>query len=43
MVDQPNRKAAGGYIDRQQPLDFSFNGKVLKGYRGDTLSFSTPR
>ena len=38
MVDQPNRKAAGGYIDRQQPLDFSFNGKALKGYRGDTLA-----
>ncbi len=38
MSGQPNRLAAGGRIDRQQPLDFSFNGRKLQGYRGDTLA-----
>ena len=28
----------GGQIDRSQPLNFSFNGKGLSGYAGDTLA-----
>ena len=38
MSNQPNRLAAGGRIDRTQPLDFTFNGKKLSGYQGDTLA-----
>ncbi len=34
-----NRLARGGrLIDRTRPLDFSFNGKRLRGYAGDTLA-----
>ncbi|ROU00104.1 sarcosine oxidase subunit alpha family protein [Histidinibacterium lentulum] len=33
------RLATGGrFIDRRQPLGFSFNGKRLTGYAGDTLA-----
>src|SRR6056297_1742991 len=33
------RLATGGrLIDRRQPLEFSFNGKRLTGYAGDTLA-----
>uniref|UniRef100_UPI00025593AC 2Fe-2S iron-sulfur cluster-binding protein n=1 Tax=Oceanicola sp. S124 TaxID=1042378 RepID=UPI00025593AC len=28
----------GGLIDRNQPLSFTFNGKKLQGYQGDTLA-----
>ncbi|MEM8948284.1 MAG: sarcosine oxidase subunit alpha [Pseudomonadota bacterium] len=35
---QPNRLAAGGRIDRNKPLQFSFNGRKLEGYQGDTLA-----
>jgi len=35
---QPARLSQGGLIDRQQPLSFSFNGKSLQGYAGDTLA-----
>ncbi len=38
MADQTNRLAAGGRVDRQQPLEFSFNGQKLAGYQGDTLA-----
>jgi len=37
-VRQPNRLAAGGRIDRQKPLEFTFNGKHYQGYLGDTLA-----
>ncbi|MEM7267965.1 MAG: sarcosine oxidase subunit alpha family protein [Pseudomonadota bacterium] len=37
MTDQPNR-IDGGLIDRSQTLDFSFNGKQMQGYAGDTLA-----
>jgi sarcosine oxidase subunit alpha len=30
--------SGGRLIDRAQPLDFTFNGKRLKGYAGDTLA-----
>jgi len=35
---QRNRLQHGGRIDRSRPLRFSFNGKSLEGYAGDTLA-----
>jgi len=35
---QPFRLPDGGAIDRARPLDFSFNGRPLRGYAGDTLA-----
>ncbi|MDA0676271.1 MAG: 2Fe-2S iron-sulfur cluster-binding protein, partial [Proteobacteria bacterium] len=35
---QPFRNAAGGRIDRKRPLTFSFDGRTLQGYAGDTLA-----
>ena len=35
---QPYRLAEGGRIDRSRPLTFSFNGRTLQGYAGDTLA-----
>ena len=35
---QPRRLAAGGLIDRDRPLGFSFDGKAYQGYAGDTLA-----
>ncbi|QBQ54243.1 sarcosine oxidase subunit alpha family protein [Nitrosococcus wardiae] len=35
---QPFRLPAGGLVDRSQRLTFSFNGKRLEGYTGDTLA-----
>ena len=35
---QPRRLAAGGRIDREKPLSFTFNGRRLSGYQGDTLA-----
>lgn len=32
------RLAAGGIIDRQRTVSFSYNGRRLKGYAGDTLA-----
>jgi heterotetrameric sarcosine oxidase alpha subunit len=32
------RRIAGGLIDRDQRLSFSFNGEALSGYAGDTLA-----
>jgi len=34
---QPFRVAEGGRVDREQPLEFSFNGKTYTGLVGDTL------
>ncbi len=33
-----NRLTYGGVIDRNRPLNFSFNGKKMQGYAGDTLA-----
>ena len=33
-----NRLATGGLIDRQQRINFTFNGRKLQGYHGDTLA-----
>ena len=38
MSSQPNRLPAGGRIDRARPLGFTFNGRRLEGYAGDTLA-----
>ena len=38
MTEQPFRTAAGGRIDRTQPLSFTFDGKRYQGYAGDTLA-----
>ena len=37
-MNQPFRTAAGGRIDRQHPVRFSFDGRALEGYAGDTLA-----
>ncbi len=36
-MTQPFRTAEGGRIDRDRPLQFTFNGEVYTGYAGDTL------
>jgi heterotetrameric sarcosine oxidase alpha subunit len=38
MSVQPFRLAAGGRIDRGQPLDFTFDGRRYQGYAGDSLA-----
>jgi len=38
MAAEPFRLPAGGEIDRQSPLAFTFNGRNLRGYAGDTLA-----
>src|ERR1700735_3491395 len=35
---QPYRLPAGGRIDRTRPLSFTFDGRRLQGFRGDTLA-----
>ena len=35
---QPRRLAAGGRINREKPVNFSFNGKPFQGLEGDTLA-----
>ena len=35
---QPNRLPRGGRIDRSRPLAFSFDGRPLEGFAGDTLA-----
>ena len=37
-MKQAYRLASGGLIDRKQPLEFTFNGRRLAGYAGDTLA-----
>lgn len=38
MSGQRRRLAQGGLIDRSRPLTFTFNGRALQGYAGDTLA-----
>jgi heterotetrameric sarcosine oxidase alpha subunit len=38
MNSNRNRLLAGGRIDRSQPVDFTFDGRELTGFRGDTLA-----
>ncbi|GHC22317.1 sarcosine oxidase subunit alpha family protein [Aidingimonas halophila] len=35
---QPNRLAAGGCVDRNHTLNFTFNGQAYTGHPGDTLA-----
>jgi len=37
-MTQKNRLASGGRIDHQKPLNFTYNGKVLCGFQGDTVA-----
>ncbi len=37
-TDQSRRLDAGGRIDRDRPLAFTFDGKTYGGYAGDTLA-----
>lgn len=37
-MSQSHRLDGRGLVDRTRPLTFSFNGKKLKGYQGDTLA-----
>ena len=39
-MSQPFRLSSGGRIRRDEPLEFSFNGRPLKGFAGDTLALS---
>ena len=32
------RLASGGLVNRSQPLNFTFDGKAMKGFDGDTLA-----
>ncbi len=38
MTGQPFRLPAGGFIDRDRPLDFTFDGRRYQGFAGDTLA-----
>ena len=31
-------RISGGLIDRNTPMEFFFNGKLLQGFKGDTLA-----
>src|SRR6202163_4622901 len=35
---QPNRLPSGGLIDRSSPLVFTFDGRPMTGYAGETLA-----
>jgi sarcosine oxidase subunit alpha len=35
---QSHRLASGGLVDRAEPLSFSFDGKIMTGFAGDTLA-----
>ena len=35
---QPFRLATGGLVDRAAPLNFSFDGRAITGFAGDTLA-----
>lgn len=37
-MSQKFRLAEGGHIDRDQPVNFTFNGQSYQGYVGDTLA-----
>ncbi|ASJ72711.1 sarcosine oxidase subunit alpha family protein [Granulosicoccus antarcticus] len=37
-MQQRNRLSSGGRIDRSKPLAFTFDGRRMQGYEGDTLA-----
>ncbi|MFK7992769.1 MAG: sarcosine oxidase subunit alpha family protein [Granulosicoccus sp.] len=38
LIQQKNRLAAGGRINRNKPIQFTYAGRPLMGYEGDTLA-----
>ncbi|MER8899631.1 sarcosine oxidase subunit alpha family protein [Mesorhizobium sp. M0676] len=38
MSSNPRRLSAGGRVSRKHPVTFTFDGRKLVGYRGDTLA-----
>jgi sarcosine oxidase subunit alpha len=38
VAAQSHRLATGGLIDRSAPLSFTFDGKLMTGFAGDTLA-----
>ena len=38
MSRQIDRLSQGGAVDRSRPLNFTFDGKPMTGYAGDTLA-----
>ncbi|MDH3316233.1 MAG: sarcosine oxidase subunit alpha family protein [Gammaproteobacteria bacterium] len=38
MSRQPYRTGTGGFVDRERPLSFSFDGRKFTGLTGDTLA-----
>jgi sarcosine oxidase subunit alpha len=38
MTGGGQRLPEGGWIDRDRPVPFSFNGKSYQGFAGDTLA-----
>jgi len=38
MKPQAFRLSSGGIVDRDRPLEFTFNGKIYQGYSGDSLA-----
>ena len=37
-MSQSYRLPARGLVDRSEPINFRFNGRMLTGYAGDTLA-----
>lgn len=37
-MSQPFRTSSGGLIERDQPLEFTFDGRRFTGFKGDTLA-----
>ena len=37
-MSQPYRLPAGGRINRDKPIRFTFNGKVIQCFEGDTIA-----
>ena len=37
-MSNQNRTTYGGKVDRNKPINFTFNGKSYTGYQGDTLA-----
>ncbi len=37
-MNQSNRLADGGRVDRTRPVQFKFNGQVVSGFAGDTVA-----
>ena len=38
MSSNQNRLASGGHINRSAPINFTFNGRAISGFEGDSLA-----